>query len=411
MTMLSAAFREQVKQTKDLSQINEMTYSVSYPTGFPNFDIVNGYIQEINGRKRLELGLSDGSINMLISDSGLGKTTFATQIACNIAKQFKTSCVFYEQAEVGTNIQRIKNLTGFLSDDGFRDRFVVRDAGITIESIYNRIKMVHDIKMKNPDDYLYDTGLTDHNGKHILKFEPTIWVADSIPMIMTGKNAEADDTNNMVGAQNAKGNSEYYKKIVPLCRAANIIMILINHITTDINTGIFHKKPEFPYLKEGEHLPGGKTLHYVSNIIARIELKTKLKDSEGLGIIGSIVNLDMVKSRTNKTSKARCILVFDLDAGYDADLSMFVTLKEEKLIEGAGAFLKIPGSDIKFAQKNFKQIMNTNPEFARNFAQYSMKVLIDRLVADYERIKEDESKAMDYTSPYMAILDEFNNSL
>ena len=120
MTMLSAAFREQVKQTKDLSQINEMTYSVSYPTGFPNFDIVNGYIQEINGRKRLELGLSDGSINMLISDSGLGKTTFATQIACNIAKQFKTSCVFYEQAEVGTNIQRIKNLTGFLSDDGFR---------------------------------------------------------------------------------------------------------------------------------------------------------------------------------------------------------------------------------------------------------------------------------------------------
>ena len=44
MTMLSTVFREAVKKTKDISQINEMNYSVSYPTGFLNLDFANGYI-------------------------------------------------------------------------------------------------------------------------------------------------------------------------------------------------------------------------------------------------------------------------------------------------------------------------------------------------------------------------------
>ena len=69
MTMLSTVFREAVKKTKDISQINEMNYSVSYPTGFLNLDFANGYIQEVNGELKYELGISDGSINMIISDS------------------------------------------------------------------------------------------------------------------------------------------------------------------------------------------------------------------------------------------------------------------------------------------------------------------------------------------------------
>ena len=113
MTLLSMAFREQVKQTKDIAMTSEMTYGVSYPTGFLNMDFANGYIQEINGKMKFELGISDGSMNMIISDSGVGKTTIATQIATNIIKPFQSSCIFYEQAEAtGTNIQRLKNLTG-----------------------------------------------------------------------------------------------------------------------------------------------------------------------------------------------------------------------------------------------------------------------------------------------------------
>ena len=52
--LLSMAFREQVKQTKDLAMKSEMTYGVSYPTGFLNMDFANGYIQEINGKMKFE---------------------------------------------------------------------------------------------------------------------------------------------------------------------------------------------------------------------------------------------------------------------------------------------------------------------------------------------------------------------
>ena len=113
---------------------------------FKNDNII---ITDINGKIKYELGISDGSMNMIISDSGVGKTTIATQIATNIIKPFKTSCIFYEQAEAtGTNIQRLKNLTG-MDDQEFENRFIVRDSGITTESIYARTKMIYDIKVNN----------------------------------------------------------------------------------------------------------------------------------------------------------------------------------------------------------------------------------------------------------------------
>ena len=398
---LASAFREQVKQTKDISQINEMTYSVSYPTGFLNLDFSNGYIQEVNGVKRFELGVSDGSLNMLISDSGVGKTTLATQIACNIIKNFNTSCIFYEQAEVGTNIQRIKNLSGF-SDDEFKSRFIVRDAGITTESIYKRAKMIHDIKVNNPEKYTYDTGIV-YDGKPVIKFEPTIIIIDSVKMVLSEKSAEAEETSNMTGAQNAKTNSEYYTKMVPICREANIIVLFINHITVDVNTGFLPKKSELPYLKQGEHLPGGKSLTYIQNNIFRLDIKSKLKPEEGFGINGSVVTVDIVKSRTNTSARGKCNLVFDQAAGYDNDLSLFLMLKDNKLLEGSGAFLKLPEVDVKFSQKKFKETIYSNPDAFNSFVLTSINFLKQEMLDEYERIKNTESKT-DGMSPYQAML-------
>ena len=408
MTLLAKAFREQVKQTKDISQKTEMTYSVSYPTGFLNLDFANGYVQEVGNTLKFELGISDGSMNMIISDSGVGKTTLCTQIAANIAKRFKTSTIFYEQAEVGTNIQRIKNLSGLSSDEEFSDRFVVRDAGITIESIYERVRMVYDIKTSNPNEYMYNTGMVDMQGKPIFKFEPTIFIVDSIKMVLSKKNAEAEETNNMAAAVNAKANSEYYTKMVPLCRQANIIMLLINHITMDINTGFLPKKAELSYLKQGEHISGGKSLTYIQNNIFRLDVKSKLKPEEGFGISGSVVNIDIVKSRTNKSSRARCFLVFNQETGYDPDLSLLLLLKENKILEGSGAYLKLPGYDKKFSQKQFKNILYSDPEFYNVFVGVCLEYLKNNLLEEYNRIKQAESIGLQQ-SPYEAILSQLNN--
>lgn len=409
MTLLAQAFRAQVKQNKDYSQKNEMTYSVSYPTGFLNLDFANGYIQEVNGKLIYETGITDGSINMIISDSGVGKTTICTQIASNIVKRFRTSTVFYEQAEVGTNIQRIKNLSGFRTDKEFSDRFIVRDAGITIESIFDRVKMVHDIKVENQSDYLYNTGLTDLRGDPIYKFEPTIFIVDSVKMVLSKKNAEAEESNNMAAAVNAKANSEYYTKMVPLCREANIIMLLINHITTDINTGFLPKKSELPYLKQGEHISGGKSLTYIQNNIFRLDIKSKLKEEEGLGIHGSVVNIDIVKSRTNISNRANCFLVFDQKNGYDSDLSLFLLLKENKILEGSGAYLKLPGYDKKFSQKQFKEILYSDPEFYKIFVEICMNYFKNGLLNDYNKYKQEEEMRSNTLKPYEMILQQLNS--
>ena len=408
MSLLASAFREAAKKTKDYAQYNEMTYSVSYPTGFFNLDCINGYIQKINGNLRYELGLSDGSINVIISDSGLGKTTLATQIACNIVRPFPNSVIFYEQAEVGTNIQRIKVLSGFRTDEEFVNRFVIRDADITIESIYERVKMIHDIKIENKDSYLYDTGMDDMSGNRIFKFEPTVVIVDSIKMVMSKKNSEADETNNMTGATNAKANSEYYTKMAPLCRGANIIMILINHITTDVNTGFFPKKPEFAYLKQGEHLPGSKMIGYICNCMFRLDLKSKLKSEEGFGIDGSVVSMDIVKSRTNKSARGRCNLVFDQNIGFDPILSLFVTLDEAKLFEGAGVGMRVPGCEIKFSKKNFKTKYFDNPELKQAFDKLCIDYFTNMMMEEYN---ETERQATAMINGRGSLYDNIINSI
>ena len=408
MTLLSMAFREQVKQTKDIAMTSEMTYGVSYPTGFLNMDFANGYIQEINGKMKFELGISDGSMNMIISDSGVGKTTIATQIASNIIKPFQTSCIFYEQAEAtGTNIQRLKNLTG-MDDETFEKRFIVRDAGITTESIYNRAKMVYNIKVNNPDNYMYDTGMVDIHGKPIYKFEPTVMIIDSVKLVLSEKISQATETTNMTGAQNAKTNSEYYSKMLPLCKMANIIVFFINHITVDVNTGFLPKKAELAYLKQGEHIAGGRSLTYIQNNIFRLDIKSKLKPEEGLGISGSTVSLDVVKSRTNTSSRGKCTLVFDQATGYDNDLSLFMMLKDRKLLEGSGAFLKLPGYDKKFSQKKFKEELYSDPEFFNAFVSICITTLKNDLLEEYQRIKKENSLSDNSKSPYEAMLEQLS---
>ena len=190
----------------------------------------------------------------------------------------------------------------------------------------------------------------------------------------------------------------------------NIIMIFVNHITTDINTGYTPKKAELPFLRQGEHLPGGKTFTYSMSNIFRLDIRTKLKSEEGFGISGSIVDIDIVKSRTNKSGRSNCSLVFDQATGVDSELSLFLLLKENKLLEGGGAFLKIPGCDIKFSQKQFKPYLRKYPELYNAFVQVCYKFLTETLNTEYERIQEESSLKTSYKTAYDTIIEMLDNA-
>ena len=106
MSLLSTMFREEVSKDKDLQMAAEATTDVGFPTGFPNFDFMNGYIQTVdNDEKNIHqqyysTGVSNGSFIMVIGRSGCGKSTFCEQIAANIVRPFPKAMVFEDSSEL-----------------------------------------------------------------------------------------------------------------------------------------------------------------------------------------------------------------------------------------------------------------------------------------------------------------------
>ncbi len=101
---------------------------------------------------------------------------------------------------------------------------------------------------------------------------------------------------------------------------------------------------------------------------------------------GTLVDLDLVKSRSNKAGQS-ATLVFNQDIGFDATLSLFILLKENNRVKGAGAYLYFgERDDIKFSQKAFKQKLNDNVELQDLF----MKEVIDVLTTQLDKADIDQ---------------------
>lgn len=160
-------------------------------------------------------------------------------------------------------------------------------------------------------------------------------------------------------------------------------------------------------MKPGETLPGGRNPIYLSNLLIRLDDGSKLKDSEGFGITGSVVTLTVLKSRTTSASSS-VNLIFDYEKGFDKELSLFYLLKEKGYVNGAGAYLYLGDrSDIKFAQKNFKQKLATNPELQQVFRDVAMTALME-LINDNPQQEESEENNFDVSS---FILNQMNSEL
>ena len=255
---------------------------------------------------------------------------------------------------------------------------IIRNSGVTAENFFERIKMVHDLKIESKDEYMYDTGLLDTNGEKIYKFEPTIYILDSLGMLMPDQYANEDElSGQMSTTASAKTNSAIFRRIIALLKSANIILLCINHILDDVDINPFAKKQQqLAYLKPGERVGGGKVALYVSNLIIRMDDHSKMKPTEGFCIRGSLVTLTIMKSRTSAAGNS-ITLVFDYEKGFDKDLSLFYTMKELGYVNGAGAYLYFGDrSDMKFAQKNFKQKLQENPELQEVFITEGYKALM-----------------------------------
>jgi hypothetical protein len=135
---------------------------------------------------------------------------------------------------------------------------------------------------------------------------------------------------------------------------------------------------------------GGNTPIYLANNIIRFDDGSKLKEGEVFDLDGNITEVTLVKSRTNKAGQS-VPLVFSQSDGFDADLSMFMFLKQRGVLNGAGAYLYLGDrSDMKFSQKQFKNKLNTDSEFRSVFNTIVLEEMKSMLSDTYEEPEEDE---------------------
>lgn len=406
MGILADQFRASVAKHKDYRMKEESAPSVAYPTGFLNFDFMNGTVVHVNSKDKnfnyYSVGIQDGCIVMLIGRSGCGKTTWAVQTACNIVRPFENGCVFHDDIEGGLTEYRKEILSGFTPEE-IQSKYISRNTGITAENFYERIKMIHDIKTKEKEKYTYDTGCLDPYGNHIFKLQPTVYILDSLALLMPSQYTEEEElSGSMSATAAAKTNSMSFKRIQQLVKGANIILMMVNHINKKIDINPMQRtKSQLSYLKQDETLPGGNTAIYLTNILIRFDDNSKLKEDEAFGVAGNLVDVSLVKSRNNRAGKS-CTLVFNQSTGFDPELSLFVMLKNAKMINGAGAYLYIGDrSDIKFSQKTFKEKMRENPELRQAFIEQVMILLKSDLDAHdigEEFIHRDNSLSSDILS-------------
>lgn len=400
MGKLMASYKKAKEKSKDGTG-KEADFDVLYSTGFLTLDHLNGTMVHVdaNGIKTdyKSVGIVDGSSNTFIGRSGCGKSTIVTQIIGNLMKQFPESDAYIDDIEGSLPFVRKEFLLGLTGED-LHDRVLIRNNEINTENVYAQIKEIHDLKLANRADYEYDTGLYDTYGHRITKLIPTFYFIDSFAMLMPKELSEADELDNGMGATaTAKKNTQIIKKISQLLKGANIILFTVNHILDDIQMGFLPKPVQIDGLKQGERLPGGKAAIYLANNLIRLDEKTKLKDTEGFGINGTIIDATLVKSRTNATRRS-VPLIFDKTNGcFDNILSIYQFLKAEGAVGGAGRSLYLENApDLKFSQKEFKEKLMTNPELQKAFAQIA-KEYLDKLLSDTSN-KESEAEVVDINS-------------
>lgn len=401
MNTLAEKFRTMV--AKDPRQ-KEASFDVMYPTGFLALDFLNGtvvHVNDENNSKYYSVGITDGTSVTFIGRSGSGKTTLAIQAGANIIRPFEKGVMFIDDIEGGSLGARRSVLTKFGADEC--NRIIYRNESITAENVFERIDQIYKMKLENRVEFEYDTGKVDPNGNKIYKLVPTVYLIDSLAMLTPESLTEEEKLSGQMSATAmAKVNTQVFKRIVPKLKAANILLFTINHINDKVEINPFAKtQAQVSYLKPGETLPGGKAAIYLANNMFRLDDSTKLKESEGMGIHGKIVDVTIVKSRSSSGGKS-VPLVFDSITGFDEKLSLLYFLKTVGEISAKGAYMSFKDyPDVKFTQKGFLDKLDKDEEFRNIFEDAAKKRLVELISSNYNYISYDQD---DY-DPNRGILD------
>lgn len=356
-------------------------------TGFPVMDYHIGSIVNIHDdygriiRQEARVGQAAGTFNLIVGNTGTGKSTLAIQIAGNIIRQYKyANCILYD-CENRTNTTRAENITKLPAYyfDGSKGtpRFMIRGGAVTLEEIQEMIVRTYVTKMKLKDQMMVSSGFKDEFGHDVMIFQPTVMILDSITTVLNNSfnvenNKEVSEAEKMrgntEGARDAKTLKGFFKDIIPLCKEANIIIYGINHINTNMSMNAFVPVArQQNFLKQDESIPGGKTmLYYPFNILKLVAKPSDNFTVETDGFAGHVVMFEPIKSSSNQSgndSKGVSFeMIFSFKEGFDSLRTMVWYGKEYGLIEGNKSRMKFRDDDsFTFSWKNLYKDKNDKP--------------------------------------------------
>ena len=374
---MSGPMSEFLDGLEDKKVLNRDLDDFHHATGLDLVDMHNGVWDVAEGVPLC--GLKTGRFCQIVGRAGSGKTTLAIQMALGLTRGVGTAHVIHYDVEHGTSVERLEGLTGERYHGGLDRRYTLVQRNTTIESLFTLMSELYEHKMSNPEHYA--VAARDFAGREKEVQAPTVVVIDSLNMLAPAKSTEADAMDgNMAGGLRAKSFAAFIRQFTNRMLTANIHVLIVNHITSKIDTGRFPTPAETKFLPQDEHIPGGSMAMYATDYMLRLQPGAKLEESDKFRIKGFMVRATALKSRGNAAGRD-FQLVLDQARGFDNELSNFLALRESGAILSGGAYFRFADDTKarKFRQSEFKEKLKTVPELADVYRKSMRELLRARL--------------------------------
>jgi energy-coupling factor transporter ATP-binding protein EcfA2 len=415
---LLSALRENDK--KNLFTSNVTTAFIK--TGFHLFDYYFGSVINIHNdigeiiRQEARVGQAAGTFNLVIGNTGSGKTTFTVQASANIIRPFKNGNIIHYDCEQRMDLSRAETISQlpshyFKETDRSGARYVIQSGAVGLDTMQEAVVKIYVSKMKLKNELMVPSGFDDEFGKPVMIFPPTVMIIDSITSVLS-QTFSVDNSKDATDAEKMRGNTEgardaktlkgFFKDVLPLCKECNIIIYAINHINTNISMSAFipvAKQQNF--LKQDESIPGGKTmLFYPYNIIKLIAKPGDDYTEESDGFAGHMVMIEPIKSSSNQSgnnSKGVSFqMVFSFKQGFDPLRTLIFYAKDRGIIEGNKTRMKFKDDPTcTFSLKNIMKEKDEKPIW-ENIKKYVFPVLNDHLSYIEPSEAKFDCRSMDY---------------
>lgn len=411
-----------------------------FPTGFMYLDYgVGSYLtvlddDEVPQYVYHNVGITSGSVNVLISKSQGGKTSLAIAMGVAIIEPFINN-MYYRKfyAEMATK----KEMKGF-EMEGYpfiqildTEKTLPLDYVKKLSHYTNKLLKNHAIISQITTDKDLIKAMEKHIrykvnfmkripmpmrnlfGSSIMEYPPTVVIIDSASQLLledlddpskVDKNGGLEGlydsaTKGPAGAQRAKTISALYSQLVNYAKKYNIIIFSINHINKmPAIMGVPVK--QYRGLRAGETIGGGERAIYLASNILRLDVIKSVggasSSSVSLGdkITGHIAKASWIKSKSNSFSNT-CELVYTNVAGYDQLLSTLWMGKETGDLRKSGNYYILDAyPEYKFTLKNCKEVFGDHPEMITGYYD-QFRNACEKMLDNPENAEKQNQKLMD----------------